>query len=121
MKKRVLTRLVGVFLLLLFPLVKRASDPDINEHFPPDPLTLSPPIVGEPIHECARVVFVSGFIPHAIVRVYAQDQNVKQEVAKANPDFGFADIPLTRELKLNERITATQSVGSVVSLESYDP
>src|SRR5213592_4725040 len=102
--------------MILAPIVHRADE---HDPFPVrSPEDLSPPIVGDPIHECARAVHVSGFRPGATVRVYANDV---EEVGRTTPFLGFDDIPLRRSLNLGERITATQSVGSVVSLQSYDP
>lgn len=111
-------RSISLASLLLLTATLSADEPSLNDKFPVDERNLSPPIVGKPIHECAKVVHVSGFIPHAIVRVYA---NVIDEVGKKNPYFGEDDIQLTRALKFGEKITATQTVGSVTSLQSYDP
>src|SRR5438876_9263708 len=102
--------------MILAPIVHGADE---HDPFPVrSPEDLSPPIVGDPIHECARAVHVSGFRPGATVRVYA---NGVEEVGRTTPFLGFDDIPLRPPLNLGERITATQSVGSVVSLQSYDP
>ncbi len=103
--------------LLLWPSLGRAQDPNLNGQFPVNRETLSPPIVSDPIHECAKAVHVSGFIPHAMVRVLEDGL----EVGHATPFFGDDDIALTHALTLGRHITATQTVGSVTSPPSYDP
>jgi hypothetical protein len=95
-----------------------ADGPKINDQFPvKDRSNLSPPIVAAPIHECARVVFVYGFIPKATVEVFASGSLVGTD----SPIMGFAEIKLTRALVLNEAITARQKVGAQISGPSYDP
>jgi hypothetical protein len=76
---------------------------------------LSPPIVREPIHECARAVHVEGFIPHAQVVVYANGVEV---VGQRRPYVGFDDIPLTRPLSAGDQITATQAAFGLTSAHS---
>ena len=83
-----------------------------------EPGQLSPPMVGKPIHECAEAVHIYGFIPHATVTVYA---NTTERVGEASPHFGFADISLSRPLKLGDSITATQTVDGVTSDHSILP
>jgi hypothetical protein len=74
---------------------------------------LSPPMVKSPIHECAAAVHVYGFVPHAKVQIFAKGQTAP--IGAATPEFGFADIPLNRALKLGEEITATQTVKGQTS------
>jgi len=89
----------------------------INGQFPVrSEATLSPPVVGKPIHVCAKAVHVSGFVPHATVRVLANGVDVGSAVSF----FGFEDIQLTRELNLGEHITATQEVNGTTSVPSND-
>jgi hypothetical protein len=96
-----------------------ADDPRFPPKFmPKEKEQISPPVVAAPIHECAESVHVTGFVPHATVRVIA---NGTEELGKDQPSFGFADIALTRSLKLNEKITATQAVGALTSVQSYVP
>lgn len=110
-------RFACVFLLAAASL--RADEPRFPREFTPrEPSQLSPPFVSAPINECAEAVHVSGFVPHAIVRVIA---NGVEEVGKDQPAFGFADILLKRPLKLGEKITATQTVGTLASVQSYVP
>jgi len=93
--------------------------PTINERFPiKTGDQLSPPVVAKPIHECAEAVHVTGFVPHATINVYV---NVTELVGTAIPPFAFADISLSRALKLGESVTATQTVGSHTSVHSLQP
>ena len=95
----------------------------INDRFPlTNTNELSPPSVLPPIYECAKKVGVWGFIPHSIVRVYAGNQLVGQiNDAQVFPNGFFATVPLNRPLNLNEKITATQTVGNLTSVRSYFP
>ncbi len=94
-----------------------AGPPRFHSHFPvSEPQHLGPPVVHQPIHECARAVHVSGFVPHARVEVFV---NGTERVGRAEPPLGFADIPLTRALKRHEKVTATQRVEGVTSVQSY--
>jgi hypothetical protein len=78
---------------------------------------LSPPIVRKPIYECARAVHVEGFIPHALVVVYA---NKIEVVGHRHPYFGYDDIPLLRALVPGDQITATQAAFGFTSDQSYE-
>ena len=78
---------------------------------------LSPPRVGKPIHECAEAVYVYGFAPGAVVRVYVG----VEEVGVVVPHFGFADISLTRALDIGESVEATQEIDGVESGRSINP
>lgn len=89
----------------------------INDEFPIGE-SLSPPFVSSPIYECAEAVHVSGFVPHATVRVWAAGSELLADDA---PVFGFADMPLKRALKVGESITATQTVNSIDSAQSPIP
>jgi outer membrane protein assembly factor BamB len=103
---------------LLSALPMRAEDPSIDKHFPINSRSnLSPPIVEAPIHECALKVRVSSFVPNAIVRVFA---NGSELIGTDNPKHGSMEIKLTRALVLGDVITATQTVGSIPSGQSYD-
>jgi hypothetical protein len=96
-----------------------ADEPAINQRFPVEGRSsVSPPIVLSPIHECARFVKVSGFVPKAIVRIFA---NGSEPIGTDNPKHGSAEIKLTRPLVLGDVITATQTIGSIPSDHSYDP
>jgi hypothetical protein len=113
---------LGFALLLVsleFVACDNGPEPRLNERFPAkEPQQLSPPIVEAPIHECATIVHVYGFIPKAKVEVYA---NTSEKVGEATPHFGFADILLTRALKLGEAIDAIQIVNGVASAHSIIP
>ena len=91
--------------------------PEINDKFPIRE-SLSPPIVAAPVYECAEAVFVTGFVPHAQVRVFA---NTSEMLAEVEPPFGFAEITLKRRVKLGESLTATQTVGNFTSPHSIQP
>jgi hypothetical protein len=77
---------------------------------------LSPPIVRGPIYECARAAHVEGFVPHALVVVYANGVEV---VGHSRPYVGYDDVPLTRPLAVGDRITATQQAFGLTSDQSY--
>jgi hypothetical protein len=79
-----------------------ADGPRINDRFPIR--DLSPPVVGNPVHECAEAVYVSGFVPHARVRVFAK---LREVPADGEPPFGFKVMTLNRPVKLDESLTAT--------------
>ena len=113
--------------LVLFPAADTLAQPDAPSSAEPHPQfpvdvgrQLSPPIVHKPIHECAEAVHVTGFIPHAVVRVYA---NGTELIGEAIPPYGFTEPPirLTRPLKLGEKVTATQTVGPNTSSHSTHP
>src|ERR1700682_4617496 len=109
-----------VLLLIAFSTVEmvRADDPTINQRLPiKERSNLSPPIVEPPIHECALAVKVSGFVPKAMIHVFA---NGSELVGTANPKHGPAEVPLKRPLVLGDVITATQTVAGVTSVQSYD-
>jgi hypothetical protein len=93
--------------------------PDVNRQFPVRERTnLSPPIVDWPIHDCARAVHVRSALGHAEVRVIA---NGSETVGKDRLWVGSGDVQLTRSLKINDVITAVQTVEGVDSLPSIQP
>jgi hypothetical protein len=79
---------------------------------------LSPPMVRKPIYECARAVHVEGFIPHAVVTVYANGVEV---IGHDKPYFGYADIKTSRALVPGDVITATQEAFGFTSAQSHSP
>ncbi len=92
--------------------------PVINQRFPiKNGNELSPPIIS-PVGECAKAVHVSGYLPHASLRVFA---NHTEQIGSANPYFADADVPLTRELHAGDELTATQMVLGFTSAQSPDP
>jgi hypothetical protein len=94
------------------------QQPTINERYPvKSGNELSPPIVW-PVGDCAKAVHVSGFIPHAIVRVFV---NTTTQAGIANPFFSEADIPVMPSLKIGDVVTATQEVNGLTSSPSVDP
>src|SRR5215218_2057963 len=94
-----------------------AEEPQINDRYPINQM-LSPPIVASPIPDCAEAVYVTGFVPHARVRVFA---NFTDLLAEEAPPFGFAEMRLNRPVKLGESITATQTVENFESPHSGQP
>ncbi|WP_109488503.1 LGFP repeat-containing protein [Occallatibacter savannae] len=113
---RVLPCIISVFLACL-TVPAQDGGPKINDRFPiREPNSLSPPIVG-PIGECAKAIHVSGFLPHAIVRV--QVNGIQR--ASAQPYFAEADIDLPAPLALNDKVTATQQVLGITSAPSVVP
>jgi hypothetical protein len=91
--------------------------PRINDQFPIRE-SLSPPIVERPVPECAEAVYVTGFVAHATVRVFA---NLSELLAEEEPPFAFWEMKLNRPVKLGESLTATQTVGSMTSPHSIIP
>jgi hypothetical protein len=95
------------------------SDRENFNDFPPESEEqLSPPIVSDPIYECAEAVFVHGFTPGAAVRVYADRNDL---VGERLCHFGAAKIGLKRPLKPGEKVTATQSINNLISAHSLRP
>lgn len=97
--------------------IHRIKSPDINDDFPIKE-SLSPPIISSPVYECAEAVYVTGFVPYATVRVFA---NVTDLLAEEIPPFGFAEIKLNRPVIRGESLTATQTVNNFTSLHSLQP
>src|SRR5258706_10253496 len=94
------------------------SQPTINKQFPIESGNeLSPPLVSQ-VSGCAKAVHVSGYLPHAIVKVFA---HVTEQVGIANPHDAETDVPLTRALNVGEKITATQEALGKTSAQSPDP
>ncbi len=90
-----------------------------NERFPVTaPENLAPPIVDPVVRDCARAVHVRGFVPGALVRVFSNDF---EEIGRAAPPFGDADVALTRALDVEDILTATQTVDGVTSPPSRVP
>ena len=93
--------------------VGRAQEPAIFERFPVrEPGNLSPPVVEGQIHECALAVQVSGFVPKALVEVFA---NGTEPIGKDSPKHEHDKIKLKRPLVPGDRITATQTIGPITS------
>lgn len=110
-----------LFLFLCFSIIGCSGDEHVrlNKNFSVGkPQNLSPPIINKPIHECAAAVHVTSFAPGALVEVWV---NQTERVGAAVPDFGYADVNLTRPLDLGESITATQTVDNVKSAFSINP
>jgi hypothetical protein len=87
--------------LFLYATVMMAQDdngPVINKRFPVDH-HLSPPSIGV-VEACAQHVYVSGFVPHATIRVFVNGALV----ATAKPHVGFAAIAVP-PLHVNDQLT----------------
>jgi hypothetical protein len=94
------------------------DEPTLNDQFPIGD-SLSPPHIDKPVYDCAEAVHLSGFVPHAIVRVYADGGEL---LGEDKPRFGFADVRLTlRRARRDDRLTATQVVNGVESAHSAPP
>lgn len=93
--------------------------PAPNDRFPitSDDM-LSPPSVG-PIGDCALVVHVFGFVPHADILVYSNE--IEPISNPYHSFFGDADVPLLRRIHAGEKISATQTVFGHVSGQSLEP
>lgn len=92
-------------------------EPRIHEKYPIRE-SLSPPLIAGPVYECAEAVYVSGFVPHATVRVFA---DVNEQLAEITPQFGFANVVLNRPVSEGEKLTATQAVGMITSAHLDPP
>jgi hypothetical protein len=104
--------------LLVLPRTLSAQGPVINDRFPlQSGNELSPPRVSQ-VGECAKAIHVSDFMPHALIKVFA---NHTEQIGSKVPNFTDDDIPLTRELRLGDVVTATQTVHGFTSAESRDP
>src|SRR5258706_15086726 len=112
-------RLAATISLILLPAFLMAqSQPTINKQFPIESGNeLSPPLVSQ-VSGCAKAVHVSGYLPHAIVKVFA---HVTEQVGIANPHDAETDVPLTRALNVGEKITATQEALGKTSSQAPDP
>jgi hypothetical protein len=112
---------VTVFLASLsacIPLLATAQNeqrPSINERFPIEG-HLSPPIVGA-VEACSTHVYVSGFVPHATVRVY---KNGATLIATVTPTFGFTTVTVAA-LASGDKLTATQTVLGETSAPTDPP
>jgi hypothetical protein len=90
-------------------------DPRLNEEYQIETgEQLSIPYIKSPLYTCAQAVFVSGFVPGALVRVFADGT----EIGRETPHLGYAKIELDRPLKQGETVTATQEVNGKESAES---
>lgn len=89
--------------------------PLINERYPIIG-HLSPPGIGV-VSACSNHVFVSGFVPHATIRVY---KNGTSLIATDTPDFGFTAVTVA-PLVFGDRLTATQTVLGETSAPTNPP
>src|SRR5712692_2283351 len=93
----------------LTALAQSDSGPRINDRFPTKG-HLSPPVIGA-VAACAQHIYVSGFVPHATVRIY---KNGLSLIATVTPIFGFTTLTVA-PLTFGDKLRATQSVGGETS------
>jgi LGFP repeat len=91
----------------------------INDKYPirdpgKDGNSLSPPHIAA-THECSSHVYVDSFLPKATIRVYL---NGTTQIGSATPHTGFWAVPLSVQLHVGDKITATQTVNGVISAAS---
>ena len=96
------------------------ADVYINDRYPiSNPArggnSLSPPHIAA-TNECSTHVYVNSFIPKATIRVYLNGTTTI--IGSATPQTGFAAIPLSQQLQVGDKVTATQTVNGVVSAPS---
>ena len=96
------------------------ADVYINDRYPiSNPArggnSLSPPHIAA-TNECSTHVYVDSFIPKATIRVYLNGTTTI--IGSATPQTGFAAIPLSQQLQVGDKVTATQTVNGVVSAPS---
>ena len=96
------------------------ADVYINDRYPiSNPArggnSLSPPHIAA-TNECSTHVYVDLFIPKATIRVYLNGTTTI--IGSATPQTGFAAIPLSQQLQVGDKVTATQTVNGVVSAPS---
>lgn len=85
---------------------------DVPQDFTDNPSVLSPPIIDVPLLECAGAVIVSGFIPGAEIKIFANGNPIGGGISNSPSGQNFAVSP---ELVSTEKITATQTWGGVTS------
>jgi len=78
---------------------------------------LSPPVVASPVYACSEAVHLTGVVPGATVKVYANTEKLAEVVAS----WGFPNVILSRRVALGESISATQTVDGLTSDPSIQP
>jgi hypothetical protein len=95
------------------------ADVYINKEYPitgPNGVVeLSAPDI-EATNECSTHVYVDSFAPGATIKVYLGTT----QIGIATPKPGFAAVPLTKQLHVGDKVTATQTVNGVTSKPSSD-
>ena len=91
----------------------------INDKYPitnpgRDGNSLSPPHI-DATNECTSHVYVDSFMPKATVRVYLNGSTL---IGSATPHTGFWAVPLSVQLHVGDKVTATQTVNGVISAPS---
>jgi hypothetical protein len=106
--------LASAAIVAAWPAALLAQDrrsPNINERFPVKD-HLSPPVVGA-VDGCSRHVYVSGFVPHATVRLYKGAALIGTQT----PNFGFTTFTVPA-LTAGDVLSATQTVSAETSAHS---
>jgi hypothetical protein len=78
---------------------------------------LSPPVVASPVFACSEAVHLTGVVPGATVKVYANTEKLAEVVAS----WGFPNVTLSRRVALGESISATQTFNGLTSSPSIQP
>jgi hypothetical protein len=86
-----MARQLGLLTFSVLCLVRADDRPRIDPDYPVNERTISPPTVSRPIHACARVVHVFGFLSKAEVKVFANGV----EVGQGTSVVGEGDIRLS--------------------------
>lgn len=89
-----------------------------------DSSQLSPPSVVDSVHECATKIYVYGYKPNALVKVYVND--AAAAATAGHPQYygselygeGEIEVP---DLKVGDRVRATQTVNAKESERSINP
>ncbi len=85
---------------------------DVPGDFEDDKSVLSPPILDLPLLECAGAVTVSGFVPGAEIKIFADGMQIGGGVSNSP---GGQSFPVSPELVSGATITATQTKTGVTS------
>jgi len=79
--------------------------------------TLSPPIIGKPVHPCAEIISFSGADKNSKIHVYVNGTKVKEQ----NTWWGSGVIRLPNPLTIGNIVSTAQEVSTGVSAETREP
>ena len=90
-----------------------------------DKSQLSPPIIYDPVHECTSKVYVYGYKPSALIKIY-RSSDLTTPIASGHPLYNGSDVFGEGELAvpglaLGDVLRATQTVGAFESEASVIP
>ncbi|SEI80991.1 DUF3455 domain-containing protein [Paraburkholderia diazotrophica] len=117
---RKLSRAKRVFLMLVALIASWCSfaqAPNDPSHLVREPSEISPPLVHQPIHECALTVQVDTYVKHARIRIYSKGKVIGDQPLDKHPP---GVVKLFRPLDTSDSITATQTINSIEGGQSYD-